>query len=323
MMDRTEDTLDFGARDEIDLHDLLAGLWRRRWVVVACVTLGLAFSIVHLHRSTYRYTATLRVTPAQGDQSASNSRLSGLASLASTVGLGGQSTNGLSFVLYTKGVGSRSVANQLAQRPEFMRRIFASEWDKKAQRYVEPKRGAIGSTVQKLKKLLGFPPFRWRAPDAGRLQEYIVSSVKVTEDADSPVVTLVYSHPDPRFAAKFLLEIHMLLDDDLRRKARERAADYVAYLSNQLRSAELVDQRAAIVQALSEQEKNLMMASSNLAFAAEPMDPIVTSLRPTSPRPLIVLILGLVFGAIVGVVIALAYNSLTRDGGGYASPRSR
>lgn len=294
------------GNDVIDLAELLGGLWRQKWLIVICTALGLAVGVYKLNRTTFYYTAELKVTPAQQSE-ASAPRLSGLASLASRAGIGlGSASSSTPFILYTEGISSRSVADALAQRPDIMHVIFAGEWDDRTQRYVEPRRGLIGSALRPVKSLLGFPPEEeWRKPDAARLQAYIKSGVKVLKDPESPVVTLRYLHPDPKFAAIFLTEVHRVLDNSLRRRARDRATQYIDYLAGQLQVTRLAEHRSAIAQTLAEQERNRMMASSTLAYAAEPLDQVVTSLRPTEPRPVLVLAINLLVGLIAGIGIAL------------------
>lgn len=103
-----------------------------------------------------------------------------------------------------------------------------------------------------------------------------------------------------------------MLDNSIRRRARDRASQYITYLSGQLQTARLVEHRSAIAQTLAEQERNRMMASSTLAYAAEPLDQVVTSLRPTEPRPALVLAIYLLVGTAIGIVAALARAQLRK-----------
>lgn len=301
------------GNDVIDLADVIAGLWSRKWLIALCAALGLVVGAYQLHRATFYYTAELKVTPAQQGEAGSSSRLSGLASLASRAGLGiAPASNSSSFLLYTEGVNSRSVANAIAQRPDLMKVIFASEWNEHSQRYAEPRPGLVGSLLRPIKSLLGIPTYKWQRPDAARVRDYIDNAVKVEQSPDSPVVTLKFIHPDPAFAATFLTEVHRALDTNLRRRARDRATQYINYLSAQLQTARLVEHRSALAASLAEQERNRMMASSTLAYAAEPVDEVVTSLRPTQPRPALILAISLLEGLAVGLVLALVLTQVKK-----------
>jgi uncharacterized protein involved in exopolysaccharide biosynthesis len=263
----------------------------------------MAVAIFYLQRATYSYTAQLKVTAAQGN-TAGGSKLGGLATLASVAGLSApQDPGALSFQLYTEGLKSRTVAEALARRPDIMQVIFAPEWDAAAGRFVEPTT-FVGDLSRGAKRLFGLPVYAWHAPDAARLQAIIEQSVSVDQNLESPVTTISFSHPDPRFAVKFLTALHEAVDDELRRKARNRSGEYIAYLSRQLAGVSIAEHRVALAQALSDQEKTRMMASSTMSFAAEPFGPATASLRPTKPAPMLVLATGLVMGVFLGIVAA-------------------
>lgn len=295
--------------DEIDILTLLGDVWRQKFLVAACILVGLICASIYLHRATYTYSAELKVTPAQPTSAGPGSRLGGLAGLASMAGIGlAQDAGSSSFMLYTEGLKSRTVAETLARRPDIMRVIFETEWNPQENRFQGPPDGP--SFRSGLKAILGVPSYPWRAPDAARLHEFIKENVEIVQTADSPVTTIKFSHEDPRFAKTFLAALHQAVDADLRRKARARSGDYIEYLSRQLQAVSVAEHRVAIAAALSEQEKTRMMASSTLAFAAEPFDPATSSLRPTSPQPVAVLAIGLAVGAFFGILAAIGRSFL-------------
>lgn len=292
--------------DLIDLAELLAKLWHQRWLVAICVAIGFLYATYQVHRATFVYTAELKVTPAQSNEGARAPSVGGFGGLAARAGLSlGQSNSGSTFSLYKEGLTTRSLAAALAERPEIMHVVFAGEWNAEENRYVEPERGFVGSIAQGVKTLLGYPKHKWEAPNAARLQDYITGAVKINDNPDTGVTTLVYAHPDPAFAVQFLTQVHNIADANLRRKARLRATQYIEYLSRQLQSISLVEHRTAIAAALSEQERARMTASSSLAFAAEPVDVATPTLRPTAPRPTLMLLFGLLGGFAVGLSLAL------------------
>lgn len=299
--------------DEIELVQLITDVWAQRWLVAAFVLISLIASIFYLQQAAYLYTAEMKVTPTQPSSQSSRSKLGGLAGLASIAGVSlGQDSGAMSFMLYTKGVSSRSVAEALARRPDLMQVVFSNEWDQRTQRFVEPQPSPLAAVAKSVKSLLGLPTTRWQKPDAARLHDYIEANVKIEEAPDAPLATLTYSHEDPRFATRFLAAIHQVLDDNIRRRAFDRASQYIDYLSSQLETARLLEHRNAIAQALSEQERNRMMASSRMAFAAEPFDPPTASLRPTSPRPILVLAVGTIIGFVIGIGVALLRAQIRR-----------
>ncbi|WP_374597260.1 Wzz/FepE/Etk N-terminal domain-containing protein [Sphingosinicella sp.] len=291
--------------DTLDLKELFDSLWAGRWVLLACVVAAFVVALIYLNATTYKYTARMKVTPVSSTSSVGSS-LGGLSGLASIAGVNLSQGQGASpFQLYTEGLDSQVVAEALAQRRDLMQVIFKSEWDDRTQRFVEPGRGPVGETVRGVRAVLGLPVYTWRPPGSAHLQLYLSERVKLTQNAKTSIATITYEHEDPRFAVKFLSAIHEELDESLRQKALARANLYIDYLSRQLQHVTLIEHREALAQALAEQEKMRMMASSRLAFAAEPFGPATPSLYPTSPKPIPVLVFAVMFGAAIGVGVVI------------------
>ncbi len=299
-------------KDEINLLEIASYLWNRRWLIAAFAAVALCAAIVYAKYATYLYTVELRVTPTQ-QSSSELSKLGGLAGLASVAGVRmNQDSASNYFALYTENVTSRDVAAMLLKRTDLMQTVFRAEWDGEKQGYREPASGIVRSLARFAKRLVGIPVYDWTPPDAARLQEYIQRHVRVVEAERSPVTRLVMEAQDPAFAAGFLMALHQVVDEGLRQKAHTRATAYIAYLSQQLEKATLVEHRAALAQALSEQERTRMMASSTLPFAAEPLGEPAASPRPTSPRPIIILPLSVVFGVFTGSLFVLLDRQIRR-----------
>jgi LPS O-antigen subunit length determinant protein (WzzB/FepE family) len=145
------------------------------------------------------------------------------------------------------------------------------------------------------------------------MQEYIEGAIKVVDDPSTGIITLTYANPDPKFASDFLMRVHAVADGNLRVRARTRATQYIGYLSAQLQQITLAEHRAAVAAALSDQEKARMAASSTMAFAAEPVDVATASLRPTTPRPFVIVAVGVLGGFIIGLLAALLLPLVRRN----------
>lgn len=290
---------------EIGLLDLGRVLWRQKWIVVGAAALGLLVAVFYLNVATYKYTAELKVSPSQSS-GASSGKAGGLASLASIAGVNlGQGGGATPFELYLEGLRSGLSAEVLVERPDIMKVIFQAEWNDKDSRFKQPE-SFIGNSARFVKSALGIPVYSWREPNSARLRSYIQENVKISESPKSPVVTISFSHPDPKFAAQFLDTVHQSLDENLRQKALIRSNKYIVYLTAQLQQVTIAEHRAALAQALSEQERFRMTASSGLAYAADPFGQVTSSLSPTSPRPMVVIFLSIVLGTVLGSLLALA-----------------
>lgn len=293
----------------IDLVLLLVSL-RQRWhVIAACAAVGLLIAVVHLRSATYFYTAELKVTAvSKSGQEGLGSRLGGLASLA---GLETAAQAATPFQLYLESLHSREVADRLAQRPDIMTVVFRGEWDVTSRRWIKPE-GARHDLIQFAKRLLGLPRYEWRRPDGARLQEFLKSAIVISRKPTDPIVTLSFDWPDPAFARELLGSAHRVADERLRRQSLRRTDDYIRYLSSKLATVTRAEHQLALAQSLGEQERERMQASSSAPYAAETFGQATSSLRPTRPQPLLVILFGLLGGTVVGVIGALISAYLRR-----------
>ena len=297
---------------EIGLLDLIQTLWKKRWIVVGIMIACIAVAIFYLNIATYKYTAELKVTPSQLS-GAGSSNAGGLAGLASLAGVHlSKDSTATPFELFMEGLKSGLAAESLVHDRDIMKVAFQAEWSESKGGFVERK-SLPGNIIRAVKRGLGLPVYPWKEPNAIRLQNYIQENVKITESPKSPVVTISFSHKDPVFAKKFLTVLHESLDNQLREKALIRSTKYISYLTNQLQKVTVAEHRAALADALSEQEKFRMTASSGLAYAADPFGTVTVSLNPTSPRPAIVIILSVILGLVLGSLIALAASWMRKE----------
>jgi Fe2+ transport system protein B len=190
-----------------------------------------------------------------------------------------------------------------------MRRAFKHRWDADSGRWTAEK-GVVGQTIDGLKSLLGLPVYPLRAPDGEDLQRFLKSRSEIAIDPRSSMVTVTFQHADPQFAQDILRAMHAEADGYLRRRVLVQTAEHIRYLENTLRSVTVAEQRSALAQVLSDQEKLMMRARAKGAFAADPFGSITVSSRPTRPSPVLGLIAGFLGGLLLGAVFVLVHSGL-------------
>jgi uncharacterized protein involved in exopolysaccharide biosynthesis len=295
---------------ELGLADLLAFAWNGRWVVLLGALLGIGLGVLFLSVATYRYKATLFVTPVKSEMTQLPGGISGLAAVAGINLSGGGDSN--DFNLYIMGLKSRQVAAELAKDNAIMHTLFANEYNTASGQWRRPS-GFVVALLSAGKSALGVPGVEWRPPDPADLQKFIETNVKVATDRKSNITNISLDHKNPQFAVNLITKLHEQTDAFLRRQALSRADQSIGYLEKQLSRVQLAEHREALAAILGEQEKARMLASSAAPFSAQPFGNAVASSRPTSPQPFIVLIAGLVGGAILGLgaILALQIRSIS------------
>ena len=300
--------------------DLIMALWRYRLRILLAGLVFLLIGIAYLHLAEYRYTAEMRVVASQAPENNTGLGSAKLGNLASLVGISADGEKASPFKLYIEELTSREVAAALVPQPAIMRTIFNKEWDVGTRGWRRPTPSPF---LDGMKALLGFPPQEWRAPDAARLQDYLRRSIKIDDDPKRTVTIIRFDHADPRFAIALLTALNVAADHHLKTAALTRANQFAKYLDARLATVVLTEHRVALAMALSEQEKQIMLASSDAPYAADLVEAPNASLAPTSPRAVIVLMASLVFGLVLGTLgamVAIAIAQHRRDRRSAATP---
>jgi uncharacterized protein involved in exopolysaccharide biosynthesis len=292
-----------GAAAGFDVMGLIGFLWGRKWLIAGVTLAAVIGAIVYLNLATYRYSAQLRVTPAQTNGGSISGGLGALASLAGADL--SRVTGGTSFPLYVTTLRSRDVAAVLASDPAIMQHVFKRQWNADTKQW-QDNPGLVGTTADAIKSLLGIPSYAWRAPNADDMQKYLDDHLDVVEDVKRSITTIKIQDEDPAQAAAIITRIHTASDAAIRLRTLERTTQYIDYLEKKLPLVTIAEQRDALAKTLSDQEKLRMQASATVGFAAEPLNSVEVSPRPVSPRPMLTLLGALVGGLVAGIGIALA-----------------
>jgi uncharacterized protein involved in exopolysaccharide biosynthesis len=287
--------------DAVDIGRLFAMVTARKWWVIGSVVAALVVAVVYLNLAKYTYTVEYQVTPTDSNTQSLLGNLGGLASLAG-VNLPGKN-DASPFSLYLEALRTRGVAEEAARDPLILQGAFPKDWDDAAGRWRKPD-SAVGAIADAVKSTLGLPVYAWRAPDAAALQKFIGDNVTIAEIPKKSLASISIEHESPAFATRLLAAIHRAGDEQLRRRSLTRSTAYIDYIARQLPLVSIAEQRAALSRVLSDQEKQRMIASAGVPFAADPFSPITVSPRPTWPKPILILAIALIGGLFVGVALA-------------------
>lgn len=302
----------------LDLVELARDL-RRRWSwILLAAAIGFVAAIGYLNVAKTRYTSTLRITPAASSQtglSGTLGRLGGLASLAG-VSVRQGSEGAAPFDLYLDRLTSRELAAHLARDKRIMRVAFEKEWDESTGTF-QDRPGLLRPIRNIVYSLAGQQVPAWIPPGPERLQTYLEKTVAISPPGpkDPPITTLIVNTPDPAFGIHLLNALHRQADDDVRASSLKRAQQYAAHLSQKLATTEVAEHRRTLSEALLEQERAVMMATSTGPYAALPLEPASGPSKPTSPKPVPALLIGLIAGAVLGLLaITVAHLLSGRQG---------
>ena len=263
---------------------------RRPWLFIVLTLilceLAAAFFLVSASK---QYTATAIIMPIIADKP--DQRLLGGDSEQGVASLlfGGQKVPP-EFDRFMQTLVSRSLAQHLLQKPEFIEALFADEWKPGTQSWGPP-RGLMSSIRSAVQRAFGLPGYT--PPNVERVQQVIDDEIKLKSGvaANSQVVT--YSHKDPQAALYVLSTVISENDGINREQTAQRIASLISRINALLSSTTDLTMRDTLIPLLVEQRRRQLAVQSDAPFAVDVIDPPTVSAEPTSPKPwLILLVVG-------------------------------
>jgi len=279
--------------EEIDLLEYGRVIWRRRKMILGVTLAAAVLAIAVSLAMTNIYRAEVLLAPVGTDENKGGGLagalggLSGIASLAGVSLPGGGGTEEALAVLK-----SRGFIWQFVKDNKLMPVLFAEDWDAEAGRWKDEDPEAH--------------PDMW---DAYRLFSDIVQA---KQDKKTQLVTLSVDWKDPELAAQWANDLVRRLNAYLRKRAIERSRRNLKYLEQQLRSTVVEEQRKALFELISQEQKKAMLANTQEEFAFRVLDPAAPPDRKFKPKRALIVILSTFVAGFLAVIAAFIQEGIER-----------
>jgi uncharacterized protein involved in exopolysaccharide biosynthesis len=273
-------------QDLIELYDFFGAI-RARLLLIVCMSLGggivMAALAFHL-KPVYRGFAVLAPVTSENNSLTEESESPKAGGLISAL-KGGLSDEDKETDEAMTVLGSRELTEGFIKDNNLLPVLFPKLWDARAGRWKEGK----------------------RAPTLARGYILFDKIRKVDRDNNNDFVTLQIDWPDRVQAAQWTNQMAQRLNDEMRRRAIINADASLAYLQKELATAFEVPTREAISRLMESQIKKKMLANVTQQFALRFVDEatVPDADFPASPNKLLMTGAGLVFGALIGIAVAL------------------
>ena len=291
--------------ENTDFSALYGQLWGARGGMLLMGALFGLLGLVYLHLVSPKYDVSLLVTQVPSEKmSGSGGGLSGMLANSLNIGALTGAGNDPSFKLYLEAMFSPAVGARLATDAALMHHVFADQWDAEQQDWAKPSDTAT-SVKDTLKSLLAIPVRPWHPPGADEMTSYVFDNMSVDNNLRNQIVVLTIRTKDPAAGAELLTKLNLVTDQYLRQVALTRSDAYVNYILSKLKEVTVTEYRQALINTLSDQEKQHMMASSNVPFSAQTFGAPHATSKPVSPKLLIVVPLFIVVGMFLTVIMTV------------------
>ncbi len=314
-----KDFNDNNSVDEFDISDiyiLISTIVKFYWVVVLCFCLTIVFSIYYLKNTKLQYTTSLSIIPIEKSLSTQNSNKD--SSFASIIGfsLPNFSSSNNEFFLYKELLKSKTLAFEISNDLEFMKRFYPGRWDNVNKKWIEGQLSIKRKIINRIKNFIGLPIVINNIPSYQTLYEYINDKVTIESNKSSNITLISIDSSRPEISSLLLQKLHQKSDQILKERSIKRTDAHIKFLNNRLTKTFQFDQKQSLIIALADEQKKRMMASSSLPYAAEPFDgKPQTDIYPSKPKAKILLLQNSIISIIVGCflpIIIIFFKSFYR-----------
>lgn len=274
----------------IDIRALTARILAKRWWVIACalvsgaVFCGIAFELSPVFR------ATAVLIPATADRGndvvgSAAGALGGLAGLA----LGGPQNVETEEALAV--FRSREFTERFIVNGNLMPKLFPRAWD------------AAKGTWK------GDPDDR---PTLAKAYKRFDTKIRlVAQDRKTGLITLQIDWKDRDEAARWANELVAQLNEEMRRRAIEKADTSMQFLEKELQTTSTLEARQAISRLMESQVKQRMLANVTHDYSFRVVDRAISSdgEEPVWPQKALLTGAGVLVGCIAGAILALVLTA--------------
>lgn len=268
--------------DEITVSEVFAVLRRGRWLIASVTVTAAALALLAALMLPKEYRASILVAPvaanAEGGRLASlTNALPGASSIASMFGLSSHGNRAAKDVATLK---SQVLTRKFIAKNNLMPVLYSRLWDARTSRW----------RTDNPKRL----PTLWKA---NQLFKNKIRTVSL--DAKTGLIRLTIVWRDPKLAAAWANGLVAMANDYLRNRAIREANRDIAYLASEADKTSIVTVRQGIYDIMQQQIANEMVAQGRRQYALRVIDPAFAPQRPTSPRPVLWTLSGLVGGLLL------------------------
>lgn len=185
---------------------------------------------------------------------------------------------------------SEALTEQYIKDNDLLKVLYADKWDALTKRW----------KVTDPKKI----PTLWKAN-----RDFRKKIRSLASDTKTGLATLTISWRDANTSAKWANDLVRLTNDYLRSKAIQTSERNIAYLDEQAKKTDVLEIRQAIYTILQSEINKAMIARGTDEYALKIIDPAVAPEEPSTPHPVLWILLAVFVGLVLSVGIAFVQTA--------------
>ena len=292
--------------DEIDLRELFSVLWEGKLAIVFVTAISAVISVSVALNLPNKYTSEALLAPrAEGGVGGGLGQLAsqygGLASLAG-INIGGLGEGGKTAIAIEM-LKSREFFGEYLYDHVLVDLMAAQGWDPASKKSIV-NTSIYDSASQTWVRDVG-PEFQIKPSVQEAHDDFVESSLSVSEDKQTGFVTVAITHYSPSVARDWVLLIVNGVNNAVRARDVEEAENSIAFLNEQREKTSLVSLTEVFAELIEQQTKTVMLAAASEEYVFQIIDPPVAPELKSKPSRALICILGVLLGGMLSVAYVL------------------
>jgi uncharacterized protein involved in exopolysaccharide biosynthesis len=293
---------DDNVETETDLRDLFLMIWRGKWAIALFAIIGIGFAVQYVRNFAPYFEASMIIRPNTDNSLPETLGGGNNNTIQALAGIGGGQTKLIDqFRIVYK---TRIVAERLQKKHDLLPILYGG-YDAQAGRWDRPS-GWQFELKERIKQWLGVSG--WAPPTIDEIRNYVENEIKIEPESGTDMMVLTYRKDDPQFAKWFLEMVFEEADALLKERELLRTSAKLDYLRRRIQETTILDHRQALVQLLSNEEKRMMLLSSDLPYAVQVVQPLSVPDKAFRPSIARTALAGAAAGIALGLLLVLVFN---------------
>jgi uncharacterized protein involved in exopolysaccharide biosynthesis len=293
--------------DEIDLRELWNAIWRGKWIIIAVTAIFAIASVFYALSLPNIYKSEALLAPAQSEQQGGLGALSGqfggLASLAG-INLGGGKSDKTALAIEI--LKSREFFAKFVEKHNILPDLMAvKEWDLSTNSVSYDAEIYLPTNDEWLRQVN--PPKQVK-PSMQEAKKVFDGLLSIARDKETGMVNISVEHYSPYVAKQWVDWLTQDINLNMKSRDKQEAEKSITYLQTQIDKTTIFEHKTLLFQLIEEQTKTLMFAEVRDEYVFKTIDTALVPELKAKPKRLFIVILGVIFGGILGFIIIFFRN---------------
>ena len=288
--------------ENFEITTILKIAWSGKLWIISFISLAFIISFLYAISLANKYTSSVLIVPFEDSSASSNlSKYSGLANLAglSIPAESNKAAIGLEILKSRKFIENFIYKNELL--PELM---ASKDWDVKTGKIIFNSK-IYDPLSEKWVREVKFP--KKAKPSTHEAYDFWIKNIfSMSEDQQTGFITINIEHHSPVIAQMWANMLINDLNNFIRESNVEEASKSIEYLEYETINTNYDELRSLLYSLIQAEIEKKMLAYSRPDYLFKVIDPAIISEDKSSPSRVLIIILGSLLGAMLGLLFVLA-----------------